>query len=55
MQNARNSLFRKQWTVLINTENKFYECRKHIRIYSKSDAQRANFVKIEIDFNNVEK
>ena len=36
MQNAKNSLckkqwtifIRKQWTVLINAENKFHECSK---------------------------
>ena len=40
MQNPRNSLCRKQWTifmrkqwiVLINAENKFYECSKQIWI-----------------------
>jgi len=40
MQNPRNSLCRKQWTIfmrkqwiiLINAENKFYECSKQIWI-----------------------
>ena len=40
MQNVRNSLhkkqwtffMRKQWTVLVNVENRFYECSKQIRI-----------------------
>ena len=63
MQNARNSLcrkqwiifMRKQWTVLINAENKFYECSKQIRIYSKHDVQRENFINVETDFINAEK
>ena len=46
---------RKQWTNLINAENRFYECSKQIRIYSKHDVQRANFIKVETDFINVEK
>ena len=58
MQNARNSLcrkqwtifMRKQWTILINAENRFYECSKQIRIYSKHDVQRANFINVETDF-----
>ena len=52
MQNAKNSLCRKQWIVLINVENIFYECNKHIWIYSKYDAQRANFINVETDFIN---
>ena len=63
MQNARNSLCRKQWTifmrkqwiVLINVENRFYECNKKIWIYSKYDVQRANFINVETHFSNVEK
>ena len=63
MQNARNSLCRKQWTifmrkqwiVLINVRNKFYECSKQIRIYSKYDVQRENFINVETDFINTEK
>ena len=63
MQNARNSLckkqrtffMRKQWTILINVENKIYECSKQIRIYSKHDVQRANFINVETDFINAEK
>ena len=45
MQNTKNSLcrkqwtifMRKQWTVLINAENRFYECSKQIWICSKHD------------------
>ena len=63
MQNARNSLYRKQWTIfmrkqctiLINAENRFYECSKQIQIYSKHDVQRANFINIETDFINAKK
>ena len=63
MQNARNSLCRKQWTifmrkqwiVLINVENRFYECSKKIWIYSKYDVQRANFINVETHFINAEK
>ena len=46
---------RKQWTVLINIETKFYECSKQIRIYNKHDVQRANFINVETDFSNAEK
>ena len=46
---------RKQWTVLINAENKFYECNKQIRIYSKHDVQGENFINVETDFINAEK
>ena len=46
---------RKQWTVLINAENRFYECSKQIQIYSKHDVQRANFINIETDFINAKK
>ena len=28
---------RKQWIVLLNAKNRFYECSKQIRIYSKHD------------------
>ena len=55
MQNARNGLYRKQWMVLLNAKNRFYECSKQIRIYSKHDIQRANFINVEIDFINAEK
>ena len=63
MQNARNSLYRKQWTifmrkqwiVLIIAENRFYECSKHIWIYSKHDVQRENFINVETYFINAEK
>ena len=63
MQNARNSLCREQWTifirkqwiVLINEENRFYEFNKQIQIYSKHDVQRANFISVEIDFINAKK
>ena len=46
---------RKQWTVLINAENRFYECSKQIRIYSKHDGQSENFINVETDFINAEK
>ena len=63
MQNVRNSLCRKQWTifmrkqwiVLINAKNRFYECNKQIWIYSKYDVQRENFINVETDFINAEK
>ena len=46
---------RKQWTVLLNAENRFYECSKQIWIYSKYDVQRENFINVETDFINSEK
>ena len=55
MQNARNSLCKKQWTILLNAKNRFYECSKHIRIHSEHDVQRANFINVEIDFINAER
>ena len=63
MQNARNSLcrkqwtifMRKQWTILVNAENRFYECSKQIRIYSKPDVLRANLINVKANFINVEK
>ena len=63
MQNRRNCLYkkqwtifmRKQWTILINVENKFYECCKQIWIYSKHNVQRANFINVETNFINAEK
>ena len=63
MQNTRNNLcrkkwtifMRKQWTVLLNAKTKFYECDKLIRIYSKHDVYRANFINVEIDLINAEK
>ena len=63
MQNAINSLCRKQWTifmrkqwlVLINAKDRFYECSKQIRIYSKHDVQRANFINVGWYFINAEK
>ena len=63
MQNVRNNLcrkqwiifMRKQWTVLLNAKNRFYECSKHIRIYTKHDGQSANFINVQTDFINEEK
>ena len=46
---------RKQWIVLLNAKNRFYECSKQIGIYSKYDVQRENFINVETDFINVEK
>ena len=46
---------RKQQTVLLNAKNRFYECSKQIRIYSKRDVWRANFINIKTDFINAEK
>ena len=36
-------------------KKRFYECSKQIRIYSKYDVQRANFVNVETDFISAEK
>ena len=46
---------RKQWIVLINVENRFYECSKQIWIYGKHDVQGANFINVETHFINAEK
>ena len=63
MQNTRNSLcrkqwiifMRKQWIVLPNAKNWFYECSKQIRIYSKHDGKNANFINVETNFINAVK
>ena len=63
MQNTRNSLCKKQWTifmrkqwiVLINAKSRFYEYSKQIWIYSKYDVQRENFINVETGFINTEK
>ena len=63
MQNARNSLCRKQWTIFmrkqwiisLNAKKKFYECSKQIRLYNEHNVQRANFINVEIDFINAKK
>ena len=63
MQNGRNSLsrkqwtifMRKQWTILLSAKNRFYECGMQIRIYNKHDTQGANFINVERDFINVGK
>ena len=46
---------RKQWIVLLNAKNRFYEYSKQIWIYSKYDVQRENFFNVETDFINAEK
>ena len=38
-ENSEQFFMRKQWTVLVNVENRFYECSKQIRIYSNNAAQ----------------
>ena len=63
MQNRRNSLCRKQWTIFmrkqwiisLNAKKKFYECSKQIRLYNEHDVQRANFINVEIYFISAEK
>ena len=55
MQKIVNNFYEKKMNSLINIENRFYECSKQIRIYSKYDVQRANFINVEIDFINAEK
>ena len=54
MQKIVNNFYEKTMNSLINIENRFYECSKQIRIYSKYDVQRANFINVEIDFINEE-
>ena len=46
---------RKHLTVLLNAKNRYYECSKQIRIYSKHDGQSANIINVETYFINVEK
>ena len=41
--------------LLLNAKSRFYECSKQIRIYSKLDVQRANFINVKIDLINTEK
>ena len=55
-KNSEQFLYmRKQWTILFNAQNRFYEYSKQIRIHSKHDSQSANFINVETDFINVEK
>ena len=49
-----NNFYDKQWTVLINAKNRFYEYSKQIRLYGKHDVQRASFLNVETDFINAE-
>ena len=53
-KNSEQFLWEKQWIVLINAENRFYECSKQIWIYSKHDVQRTNFINVETHFINAE-
>ena len=55
MQKTVNNFYEKTMNSLFNAKNRFYECSKQIRIYSKHDVQRANFINVEIDFINAEK
>ena len=55
MQKTVNNFYEKTVIVLLNAKNRFYECSKKIRIYSKHDVQRANFINVETDFINTEK
>ena len=36
-------------------KNRFYECSKQIRIYSKHDGKNANFINVETNFINAVK
>ena len=54
-ENSEQFFMRKQWKVLLNAKNRFYECSKQIRIYSKYDVHKENFINVEIDFINAEK
>ena len=55
MQKTVNNFYEKTVKVLLNAKNIFYECSKQIRIYSKHDVQRENFINVEIDFINAKK
>ena len=55
MQKTMNNFYEKTVNNLLNAKNRFYECSKQIRIYSKHDVQRANFTNVETDFINAEK
>ena len=55
MQKTLKKFYEKTINSLINKGNRFYECSKQIRIQSKHDVQKANFIIVEIDFINAEK
>ena len=38
-KNSEQFFMRKQWSVLVNAENRFYECCKQIQIYSNNAAE----------------
>ena len=54
MQKKVNNFYEKTVNSL-NAKNRFYECSKQLRIYSKHDVQRANFINVETDFIRREK
>ena len=55
MQKTVNNFYEKTEQLYLIQKNKFYECSKQIRIYSKHDVQRANFINVEMDFINAKK
>ena len=55
MQKTVNNFYEKTVKNLLNAKNRFYECSKQIRIYSKHDGQSANFINVETDFINTKK
>ena len=48
--------YEKTMNNFLNSEQKIiHECSKQIRIYSKHDVQRGNFINVETYFINAEK
>ena len=54
-ENNEQFLWENNKNILFNAKNRFYECSKLIRIYSKHDEQSANFINVETNFVNTEK
>ena len=55
LNNAKQKIILCRILERVCAENKFYECSKQIRIYSKHDVQRGNFINVETYFINAEK
>ena len=53
-ENSEQFLWGNSEQFYLIQKNRFYEYSKQIRIYSKHDVQRENFISVEIDFINAE-
>ena len=54
LNNAEQKIILCRILEIVYAKNKFYECSKQIRIYSKNNVQRGNFINVETYFINAE-